>query len=52
MDPARAKKIREHGMHSPMVVPMRARGVVLGVAVFRRSDIPALFEEDDLLLAG
>lgn len=38
-------------MHSPLVVPMRARGVVLGVAVFLRSDNPALFEEDDLLLA-
>jgi hypothetical protein len=38
-------------MHSPMVVPMRALGVVPGVAVFLRSDNPALFEEDDLLLA-
>ncbi|WP_051844407.1 SpoIIE family protein phosphatase [Streptomyces sp. NRRL S-813] len=51
LDPARAEKIRTYGMHSLMVVPMHARGVLLGVAVFVRSDNPAPFDEEDLLLA-
>ncbi|MER6064139.1 SpoIIE family protein phosphatase [Streptomyces sp. NPDC001792] len=51
LDPTRAEKIREHGMHSLMVVPMHARGVILGVAVFVRTDNPEPFQEDDLLLA-
>ncbi|MFE2610346.1 SpoIIE family protein phosphatase [Streptomyces mirabilis] len=50
-DPARAEKIREHDMHSLMVVPIHARGAVLGVAVFVRTKDPRPFEEDDLLLA-
>lgn len=50
-DPARAEKIREHAMHSLMVVPIHARGAVLGVAVFVRTEDPRPFEEDDLLLA-
>ncbi|MET8411251.1 SpoIIE family protein phosphatase [Streptomyces sp. NPDC005195] len=50
-DPARAKKIRENAMHSLMVVPIQARGVVLGVEVFARTEDPRPFEEDDLLLA-
>ncbi|MEU6657131.1 SpoIIE family protein phosphatase [Streptomyces sp. NPDC046900] len=50
-DAARAEKIRKHAMHSLMVVPIHARGAVLGVAVFVRTDDPRPFEEDDLLLA-
>lgn len=50
-DPARAEKIREHTMHSLMVVPIHARGALLGVAVFVRTKDPRPFEEDDLLLA-
>ncbi|MEU8690540.1 SpoIIE family protein phosphatase [Streptomyces sp. NPDC048665] len=50
-DPARAQKIRENGMHSVMVVPIRARRSVLGVAVFIRTEDPKPFREDDLLLA-
>nr|WP_035842488.1 SpoIIE family protein phosphatase [Kitasatospora azatica] len=49
--PARAAKIREFGFHSLMTVPLRARGVVLGLATFVRSQNPAPFEPDDLLLA-
>ncbi|MGW1886903.1 SpoIIE family protein phosphatase [Streptomyces sp. NPDC001970] len=49
-DAARAA-IREHAMHSLMVVPIRARGAVLGVAVFVRSRDRLPFAEDDLLLA-
>ncbi|MFJ7949298.1 SpoIIE family protein phosphatase [Streptomyces sp. NPDC096354] len=37
--------------HSLMVVPIHARGAVLGVAMFVRTDDRAPFEEDDLLLA-
>ncbi|MFF1474137.1 SpoIIE family protein phosphatase [Streptomyces mirabilis] len=50
-DVARAEKVREHTMHSLIVVPIHARGVVLGVAVFVRTQDRAPFEEDDLLLA-
>ncbi|MEU3302093.1 SpoIIE family protein phosphatase [Streptomyces sp. NPDC006678] len=50
-DPARAAKIRELGMHSLMVVPVHARGALLGVAVFVRTDTPAPFDEADLLFA-
>jgi PAS domain S-box-containing protein len=49
--PARAEKIRKHMMHSWMVIPIHARGDVLGVAVFMRTENPMPFEEDDLLLA-
>ncbi|MGW0633345.1 PAS domain-containing protein [Streptomyces sp. NPDC002758] len=48
-DPVRARKIREHGVHSVMIVPIRARHSVLGVAVFARTEDPMSFQEDDLL---
>ncbi|MGW2933131.1 SpoIIE family protein phosphatase [Streptomyces sp. NPDC001156] len=50
-DPARAQKIREHGSHSLMIVPIIARRSVLGIAVFVRAQDPVPFHEDDLLLA-
>ncbi|MGW4031573.1 SpoIIE family protein phosphatase [Streptomyces sp. NPDC004838] len=50
-DPARATRIRLSGSHSVMVVPMRARGVTLGMALFARSRRPAPFSPDDVLLA-
>ncbi|MGW7545766.1 SpoIIE family protein phosphatase [Streptomyces sp. NPDC054770] len=50
-DPARAARIREAGIHSLITVPLRARGVVLGVVSFYRSEQPGPFEEDDLSLA-
>ncbi|WP_374771829.1 SpoIIE family protein phosphatase [Streptomyces sp. NBC_01310] len=50
-DAARAEKVREHAMHSLMVVPIQARGAVLGVAVFVRTDGRVPFDQDDLLLA-
>jgi PAS domain S-box-containing protein len=49
-DPARAERIRSFGMHSMMMVPLRARGTVLGVATFFRSGQSGPFEEDDRLL--
>ncbi|GAA3484505.1 SpoIIE family protein phosphatase [Streptomyces yanii] len=50
-DPCRAEKILENGVHSLMVVPIRARRSVLGVALFARTECPMPFREDDLLLA-
>ncbi|MFE8946891.1 SpoIIE family protein phosphatase [Streptomyces sp. NPDC007856] len=50
-DPARAQKVRDSGVHSLMVVPIRARRCVLGLALFGRSREQAPFQEDDLLLA-
>ncbi|MFE4963158.1 SpoIIE family protein phosphatase [Streptomyces sp. NPDC056660] len=50
-DPVRAQKVRDSGVHSLMVVPIRARRCVLGLALFGRSDELTPFQEDDLLLA-
>lgn len=50
-DPVRTERIREEGIHSLIAVPLRARGVVLGVVVLYRSKRAGRFEEDDLLLA-
>ncbi|MGP4003592.1 SpoIIE family protein phosphatase [Streptomyces sp. 8N706] len=50
-DPVRARKIVDYGIHSMITVPLRARGVVLGMASFWRSEKPQPFEEDDLSLA-
>jgi PAS domain S-box-containing protein len=50
-NPARAAAIRKFGLHSILSVPIRARGVTLGVAVFVRGQRPEPFEQDDVLLA-
>jgi PAS domain S-box-containing protein len=50
-NPARAATIRRFGIHSVLSVPIRARGVTLGVAVFLRGQRPEPFEQDDVLLA-
>ncbi|WP_327315814.1 SpoIIE family protein phosphatase [Streptomyces sp. NBC_01235] len=50
-DPERAGKVRDFGMHSIMVIPLRARGITLGVAVLVRHRRRDSFDEDDLLLA-
>ncbi|MFD7436904.1 SpoIIE family protein phosphatase [Streptomyces sp. NPDC059861] len=50
-NPALAQRIRENGMHSVMVVPIRARRVLLGAALFVRTENPVPFQECDLLLA-
>ncbi|MEU1594497.1 SpoIIE family protein phosphatase [Streptomyces sp. NPDC005708] len=49
--PERAQKMRENGVHSLMIVPIRARRAVLGVALFVRTEDPIPFKEDDLMLA-
>ncbi|GAA4917286.1 PAS domain S-box-containing protein [Nonomuraea thailandensis] len=50
-DPARARIIHGTGMHSLLIVPLEARGDILGVAVFVRNSNPAPFTRDDLVLA-
>ncbi|QHA07656.1 SpoIIE family protein phosphatase [Streptomyces broussonetiae] len=50
-DPVRAQRVRDSGVHSLMVVPIRARRCVLGLALFGRSEEQTPFQEDDLLLA-
>ncbi|WP_328492394.1 SpoIIE family protein phosphatase [Streptomyces sp. NBC_00414] len=50
-DPVRADRVREHGVHSTMSVPVQARGATLGVAVFTRFRRPDPFTADDVLLA-
>ncbi|MFJ7193991.1 MULTISPECIES: SpoIIE family protein phosphatase [unclassified Streptomyces] len=50
-DPERTRMIVDYGVHSLITVPLQARGVVLGMANFWRSEKPQPFEEDDLSLA-
>ncbi|MFE3942867.1 SpoIIE family protein phosphatase [Streptomyces sp. NPDC059118] len=49
--PDRAASMREHGLHSLIAVPMRARDTVLGLTTFIRSVNPTPFEPDDVLPA-
>ncbi|MGX1562799.1 SpoIIE family protein phosphatase [Streptomyces sp. NPDC055506] len=48
--PERAERVRRFRFHSVLAVPMRARGITLGVATFTRHRSPEPFTEDDLLL--
>ncbi|WP_327287422.1 SpoIIE family protein phosphatase [Streptomyces sp. NBC_01198] len=50
-DPNRARVVRKFGMHSLMVVPLQARGHVLGIITFVRSRNPVSFSRVDLFLA-
>ncbi|MET7898698.1 SpoIIE family protein phosphatase [Streptomyces mirabilis] len=49
--PELARSVREHGAHSIMIVPIRVRRSLLGVALFVRTKDPVPFHEVDLLLA-
>ena len=49
-DPERSQRILDHGIHSLISVPLRARGIVLGTADFWRSENQP-FDEDDLSFA-
>ncbi|MEU8781245.1 SpoIIE family protein phosphatase [Streptomyces sp. NPDC048637] len=44
-------RMEEHGFHSIMATPLRARGLTLGVVVFARAEGSKPFEPDDLILA-
>ncbi|MFD3546615.1 SpoIIE family protein phosphatase [Streptomyces sp. NPDC058655] len=50
-DPPRARAIVDYGIHSLIAAPLTARGVVLGVVNFWRSQKPEPFDEDELSLA-
>jgi GAF domain-containing protein/anti-sigma regulatory factor (Ser/Thr protein kinase) len=50
-DPARGGKILTAGVHSLIAVPLIARGVILGVVSFYRSQHAGAFEDDDISLA-
>ncbi|MER6015342.1 SpoIIE family protein phosphatase [Streptomyces bluensis] len=49
--PARAEIVTQYMIHSVMMVPLRARGVTLGLVHFVRHRTVESFDEDDLLLA-
>ncbi|NUP19529.1 MAG: SpoIIE family protein phosphatase [Streptomyces sp.] len=50
-EPERTEKALALGVHSLMVVPLAARGAVLGLVCLWRSQRPEPFEADDLTLA-
>ncbi|TJZ44476.1 PAS domain S-box protein [Streptomyces piniterrae] len=50
-DAERSERVLSEGLHSLMVVPLAARGLVLGTLGLWRSRRPEPFEEDDLTLA-
>ncbi|MBW8794823.1 MAG: SpoIIE family protein phosphatase [Streptomyces sp.] len=50
-DSDRARVIHLTGMHSLMIVPLQARGAMLGIAVLVRSQNPVPFSRADLALA-
>ncbi|MGW6159795.1 PAS domain-containing protein, partial [Streptomyces sp. NPDC055144] len=49
-DPVRNSRMRMVGIHSHLVVPLRARGITLGVATLMRWCTPDPFTGEDLLL--
>ncbi|WP_171068913.1 SpoIIE family protein phosphatase [Actinomadura geliboluensis] len=51
VDPDRSRVIAATGMHTLIVVPLKARGDILGVTVFVRTDNRTPFTRDDLVLA-
>jgi serine phosphatase RsbU (regulator of sigma subunit)/anti-sigma regulatory factor (Ser/Thr protein kinase) len=51
-DPERTGRVLEFGIHSLIAAPLLARGVLLGVVDFWRSEKPEPFEDDDLSLAS
>ncbi|MET9659557.1 SpoIIE family protein phosphatase [Streptomyces sp. NPDC006510] len=50
-EPDVAERIRAHGFHSLLSVPLHARGVILGMANFWRSGDSEPFDDDDLSFA-
>ncbi|MFD7437297.1 SpoIIE family protein phosphatase [Streptomyces sp. NPDC059861] len=50
-DPGRLDKIISLGMHSLLVIPMHARGEILGVAVLVRTETLVPFDENDRMVA-
>ncbi|WP_405421835.1 SpoIIE family protein phosphatase [Streptomyces erythrochromogenes] len=50
-DPARSQRMLDQGVHSVIAVPLRARGVLLGMAGFWRVGPSPAFEEEDVSFA-
>ncbi|MEU6574498.1 SpoIIE family protein phosphatase [Streptomyces sp. NPDC046805] len=50
-DPVRRDKMCAAGIHSVVIVPLRARDVTLGVVHFYRWQNPDAFDHDDLVIA-
>ncbi|MGW2253970.1 SpoIIE family protein phosphatase [Kitasatospora sp. NPDC001660] len=50
-DPEGARRVVDHGMHSLVAVPLRARGVMLGMVDFWRANASPPFEEEDVPIA-
>ncbi|MFF8844365.1 SpoIIE family protein phosphatase [Streptomyces sp. NPDC015127] len=50
-DPANARLILDRGIHSLIAVPLRARGVVLGMAGYWRGQDSPPFDEEDVSVA-
>ncbi|MDH6708774.1 serine phosphatase RsbU (regulator of sigma subunit)/PAS domain-containing protein/anti-sigma regulatory factor (Ser/Thr protein kinase) [Kitasatospora sp. MAA19] len=50
-DPERTRQIVEYGVHSLITTPLRARGIILGVANFWRSRKREPFDEEERSLA-
>ncbi|MFE0256251.1 SpoIIE family protein phosphatase [Streptomyces sp. NPDC059010] len=50
-DPDNARRIVDFGIHTMLTVPLRARGVIMGMATFWRADRPEPFEREDVSLA-
>ncbi|MEU4928676.1 SpoIIE family protein phosphatase [Streptomyces yokosukanensis] len=49
-DPRRLSRLVRLGVHTHLVVPLRARGTTMGVVTLLRWENPNPFDEDDLLL--
>ncbi|MDX3311785.1 SpoIIE family protein phosphatase [Streptomyces sp. ME08-AFT2] len=49
--PDRARALVASGIHSMIAAPLRARGVILGVATFWRSREPTPYDQEDLSVA-
>lgn len=50
-DRERTRRIMAYGVHSLITVPLKARGIILGVVNFWRSQKPGPFDDDDRSLA-
>ncbi|MFJ1703863.1 SpoIIE family protein phosphatase [Kitasatospora sp. NPDC088346] len=50
-DPQWARRIVDYGVHSLIATPLKARGIILGVANFWRSEKPDPFDDEDRSLA-
>ncbi|MDT0449303.1 SpoIIE family protein phosphatase [Streptomyces hesseae] len=50
-DPMRTQQILDYGFHSLITVPLKARGVLMGIVNFWRAEGSEPFEEEDLSLA-